>query len=312
MRKTKGLSLLEILVAIIIVSIIAASVSAAVIGGYYMLKQAEHKSRAMSIAHVKLQEFLAKGYSNLTANKDYHGTEKVYSGNETDISPIFETTRDNTEFSWYVNVSNGSTNDLPIASTTGSAINIPCKYVEVFANYTEKNIKNKIVDSKSVRLFNVVPYPQIHVLTGQGQFFTAALKKKHKAPKTNGKYSSGWSDSDYHWKNITSPATNVTVFRYPVAKNFVLMYNLAISYDTDNTPLADDTVFTRCLIDGHPKGLVTRTPIESQIFINNIVEVSDIHKSNVNRTISIEWAKEGDTDVYLREFDVSVLAVENR
>lgn len=293
MKDKKGLSLIEILVALIVVGIIAASVSAAVIGGYMMLKQAEHKSRAMSIAHVKLQEFLSKGYSNLTPG--------YYNGTEDDISTIFKDTADNTYFKWEVTVTQDK---MP------GAIKVPYKNIEVCSQYFEKNTKGQVVDSKVVRLINVVPYPLIHVAAAQAKFF-GVNQKKHKAPTAAGKYASGWSDAMYKWGNITSPANHVLGFNYPVGKDLVLMYNLAITYDTDNSPAPGDTVFTRCLLDGtHPHGIITRTPIQSQIFINNIVEIPNVPAGN--HTISLEWSKENSTEVYLREYDISILAVEHR
>jgi len=313
MKHVKGLTLVEILVSLIIVGLIAAAVSAALLGGYYMLKQAEHKSRAMSITNVMLQGYLAKSYENLDENKP------APSGTEEDISDIFNTTQDNTEFNWVVNISKHH---------TGGPIAIPYKNIEVITAFSEKNTQGVKSSQKEVRLANMVPYPVIHA--GTTRSAEIYRDNTYVAPVTrydNQDYSN-WTDSDYNWKNITN-ALFVQKFNYEVPKDLFVMYNIAISYDTKKMPLASHTVYTRCLLDGMPPwnetlhayepsyGVITRTPIKSQIFINNIFQIRNVTNTGKDHTIQIEWAKDksasigNETIVSLREYDITVLAVEH-
>jgi len=114
-----------------------------------MLKQAEHKSRAMSITHVKLQEYLAKSFDALV------GGQKI-SGDEGNISNAFVETQDNTYFNWTVFIDS--------ANMTGGN-RIPYKNVTVETKYTEVNPQGKEVNSRTIRLSNIVPYPLIHILS---------------------------------------------------------------------------------------------------------------------------------------------------
>jgi prepilin-type N-terminal cleavage/methylation domain-containing protein len=288
MRNRKGLSLIEILVVLIITGILAACVSASVIGGYYMLKQAEHKSRAMSITHVKLQEYLARSYDNLTPDS--------YSGTESNISDAFYRTRDNTYFNWTVNV------------TQGDESGIPYKNVTVETLYTEVNTKGVPVSAKTIRLSNLIPYPLIHIQANRKDDPVS-----DPAPHTNGVYKSTWALADYRWGNITREPS-VLSFNYSVAKDVIVMYNLAINYNTTKpSPDPTHTVFTRCVLNDNitqTQGIVTRTPILTQIFINNILQVNNVPRGP--HSLQIQWAQENATDVYLRAYDVTIIAFEHK
>lgn len=298
MKNSKGLSLIEILVVLVITGLIAACVSAAVIGGYYMLKQAEHKSRAMSITHVKLQEYLAKSFDSL-------GPDTVITGSENNISNAFVETQDNTYFNWTVIIKNDR--------TTGSVNEVPYKNVTVQTNYTEVNPQGKQVNSRVIQLSNIVPYPLIHILSKRGDIDDDS----HKAPRTTRPYVSGMTAAQYNWGGILQ-TPEVMSFDYAVPKDLIIMYNLAIFYDTDHSPGPEQTIMTRCRIDnGKTEGIITRTPIRSQRFINNILQVENVPAGQ--HKIKIEWCQEaGNPDwdanvaVWLRAYDVTVVAVEHK
>jgi prepilin-type N-terminal cleavage/methylation domain-containing protein len=285
MKTPKGLSLIEILVVLVITGVIAACVSASVIGGYYMLKQAEHKSRAMSISHVMLQEFLAMSYETLDKYVDI-----PQYGNESNISQAFERTRDNTYFNWTVNVKQGE---------AGGINNVPYKNITVETLYTEVNTKGEEVSKKTIRLANLVPYPLIHIKANRQNFFEPADETKYEAQHT--------------WGDITPHASvEVLEFNYPVPKDVIVMYNLAITYDTAHPPTPIETVYTRCNIDnGAAQGIITRTPISTQIFINNILEIDNVAAGP--HTIHIQWYQESTvTKVWLRAYDVTIIALERK
>jgi prepilin-type N-terminal cleavage/methylation domain-containing protein len=298
MKNCKGLSLIEILVALIITGIIAACVSAAVLGGYYMLKQAEHKSRAMSISHVKLQEYLAKSFNELTDND---------TGNDSSISEQFSDTADNTYFNWTVNVT---------PDDTKGPVPVPYKNVTVQTVYTEVDVKGRSVSNKTVQLSNMVPYPLIHINSTAGNF--TATDHSHRANKAvplvpGGKWDEAWDDGNYNWVDIRpTPSLNgILAVNYSVPKDMIVMYNLAVNYaDVGADPAVDDTVYTRCVLEnGTQYGIITRTPIMTQVFINNILNIDNATAGA--HTIRVQWSKDGNADVWLRGYDVTVVAVEH-
>ena len=294
MKNCKGLSLIEILVALIITGIIAACVSAAVIGGYSMLKQAEHKSRAMSIAHVKLQEYLAKSFSELEIGTMPPGTES-------DISQAFKDTLDNTYFNYTVTIEEGK--------QTGGSVDVPYKNVTVQTVYTEVNTKGQPVNTKTIQLSNMVPYPLIHISSAGNKY----KNRDYEAPRTDETYQKThpWIDpADYKWKDITTNG-GVLSFNYPVPKDIIVLYNLAITYNTKQPPTPFETVFTHCTLDGGPtEGFITRTPIMTQVFISNILEIDNVTAGP--HAIHVQWSHESNTtQVWLRSYYVTAVAEEH-
>jgi hypothetical protein len=259
-----------------------------------MLKKAEHKSRAMSISHVKMQEYLAKSFDQLTENK---------SGDDAAISQQFRDTQDNTYFNWTVNITEG----------LEGVAQIPFKNITVQTLYSERNPRNESVSNTTVRLSNVATYPLVHILS-DGRKYTGAAMTLYDAPKTTTEYYEGMEDDEYNWDNITGNTSGVLGFNYRVPKDAIIMYNLAISYDTAHQPSSSETVYTRCTLDGRstpPLGIITRTPIMTQVFINNILEIENIPAGH--HTINVEWCHDSEnTTVWLRAYDVTVLAVERK
>ncbi|MDD5774314.1 MAG: prepilin-type N-terminal cleavage/methylation domain-containing protein [Candidatus Omnitrophica bacterium] len=310
MKNSKGLSLIEILVVLVITGLIAACVSAAVIGGYYMLKQAEHKSRAMSITHVKLQEYLAKSFDSL-------GPNQTISGDEGNISQAFVQSQDNTFFNWTVRIVN---------DTIGVINKVPYKNVTVETEYTEVNPQGKEVSSRTIRLSNLVPYPLIHIQSTRDTFGITEFDR-YRAPRTDVPYERITTPGQYNWGSILGATLNILDFNYAVPKDLIIMYNLAICYDTDHSPGPTQTVLTRCKIDGgQTEGIITRTPIRSQVFINNILQVENVPAGK--HSIQIDWCQEADpgntrqaagadpwdsgVKVWLRAYDITVVAVEHK
>ncbi|MFA5319665.1 MAG: prepilin-type N-terminal cleavage/methylation domain-containing protein [Candidatus Omnitrophota bacterium] len=141
-RGKSGFTLMEVLISIVIAVIIFAALSKGMIGGGFLLKQVENKSRACGVTAANTEEYLAKAYSSLE--------EGTYTGS-TDYGskPLFN---------WTVNVEKKWLGDDP---GTIDQEGIPYKLITVNSSYEETDY-NKIFHTKNVRFVNMVPYPYVH------------------------------------------------------------------------------------------------------------------------------------------------------
>ena len=65
MKRKNSFTLLEIIISIVIIGIGLTTIIVVFMGGRFMLKQAENKSRAVSVATQKLEEYLTKSFAGL-------------------------------------------------------------------------------------------------------------------------------------------------------------------------------------------------------------------------------------------------------
>ena len=144
-RGKNGFTLIEVLISIIIAVIIFAALSRGLVGGGFLLKQVENKSRACGVTAANMEEYLAKAYSSLE--------EGTYTGS-TDYGskPLFN---------WTVDVEKKWMGDDP---GTVDQEGIPYKLITVNSSYEETDY-SKISHTKNVRFVNMVPYPPHTIIT---------------------------------------------------------------------------------------------------------------------------------------------------
>jgi len=279
-HKKKSFTLIEIVVSLVIMGIGLTAVTVTFFGGRFILKQAENKSRAISVATVKMEEHLAKTFSGLG------GLEKpVLVDIGTDAG-----SEDKIPVDWKVSIS------TQWETNSKLGIKVPYKVIEVNTFYNEKSPNNQVT-RKNVKLVNIVPYPYMH---------TESL---HFEPET-----SGQSVPSGHFEAINSLSLS---FNYPVAKDIMLIYNIAISIDDSTNIKSTDTIYTACRLDGEHnfRGTQTRTPISMQPFISNVVPIDNV-SADKNHTLSIEWMKETDIPnagiVRLKEANLMILSAERQ
>ncbi len=142
-RGDNGFTLIEVLISIIIAVIIFAALSKGMIGGGFLLKQVENKSRACGVTAATMEEYLAKAYSSLE--------DGTYTGDPVDYGskPLFNPT---------VTVEKKWMGDDP---DTVDQEGVPYKLITVNTSYDETDYNN-IFHTKNVRFVNLVPYPYVH------------------------------------------------------------------------------------------------------------------------------------------------------
>ena len=278
--KRKSFTLVEIVVSLVIILIGLSAVTVTFLGGKFILKQAENKSRAIGIATVKMEEYLAKTFAGLggldTPSKTDIGTD---AGGEDKI-PV----------DWKVNIST----QWEVNKDLG--IKIPYKVVEVNTFYNENSSNSQIV-RKNVKLINIVPYPYMHT------------QSIHIEPASVGQIV-----PSEHFEAINSLSIS---FNYPVAKDIMLIYNIAISIDNSTDIKATDTIYTAAYLDGEPnfRGTQTRTPISMQPFISNVVPIDNV-SADATHTLNIEWMKQTDVPnagiIRIKEANLMILSAERQ
>lgn len=288
-RLRRGLTLLEVLIALVLIGLIVSALNAALYGGLYLLKQAEYKSRAMSVASAVMQGYLTKTFESPSLVSTAAPQAWVF-GDSAD-SPV--------DFRWSARVEE---------STMGSAA-IPYKNVTVNCSYHELTTSRAEGQEKEIRLTNVIVYPLIHALSVQKGFGPKAVPP------------ADYPLAENSYKNITA-ASSVLEVDFRVPKDLLIYYNLAVkgqgtlvNKDPDKllagefNPTA--TVYTRCLLDNAAYGVETRTPVWTQPFINNVLLIPSVPKGR--HFLQLQWYKDSEAkgQVQLREFEIMVLAYEN-
>ncbi len=271
----KGFTLLEVLVALVLIVIGISAAVAAVSTGKFFLKQAENKAEAMRAVLVKMEEYLAKSYSDLEPGGPLRGT----------LGKI----------TWQVNVTQKYEGTEPPI--------IPYKHLESIAFYNETDKAGNIYQ-KNVRLENIVAYPFIHTAS---TWISRDLAGSSEVP-----YSPN-SDNFVGAKTIGDKVTLKVNLKYEVAKEFLIIYNVAIVAEDATGIGAMDTVLTGCFMDNFgPKPVVTRTPIITQPLISNVIALTGSDAlSPGEHTIEIRWCKDTTHGrIMLREANLMVVAVE--
>lgn len=245
-------------------------------GGRFMLKQAENKSRATSIAAQKLEEYLTKSFTGLGGL-----TQLTQTYSDVDTGGGGEIPVD-----WRVDIS------TKWETNTSLGIRIPYKFIEVTASYNEEN-PSGAVQRRIVKLANIVPFPYMHSQTLNIEPSSGS------AP--------GVPAGAYQSINGLSLS-----FNYPVNKDVMVIYNISIHIDNDTGITPVDTIYTGCFLDGKTtaEGTETRTPISMQPFISNVVGLSGI-SADTNHTIQIKWKKDTAAgNIKLKEANIIIVSTE--
>ena len=271
-KRTKGFTLIEILIAVILIGIGVAGTIGVLTAGSFFLKRAENKSKAVSVASVQIERYLTRSYSDLITGS--------YSGSSGKID-------------WEVDVQ-----EKKEGNCSGGGGCIPYKEISVSAAYPEESVSGN-VKYKRINLANIVPYPYIHL--------------EHQAIGATGQeVLSGSNSNDY--QAINGLTYDVT---YPVGKDIMVIYNIAIDVEDSTSIAADDTILTSCFLDGQQKLIETRTPIVTQPLINNLIEVDAKPKgvtANKLHRIEIKWYKRTNLPnagtITLKKANVIIIAFE--
>lgn len=279
-KKTRAVTLLELLVCLVLVSVVLAAISAALNGGFFLLKQSEHKARALSVASLQMTKYLTKAYSNVPSAGSEYGEETfgVYS--------------DGVTYRWNATFATGVQ-----GGPTASSQKIPFKNITVTCSYNETDFLGRPLYTRDVILNNVKVYPWIH---SDSVYFKPSDVKVPAA-----------------YTNLLHPPL---VLNFDVPKTLVVTYSLAIGLVQNADRIeAGDSINTRLKIrdisSGSPaqyEGVVTQTPILSQPFINNVVSLPNI-RAKKSYAINVEWraVNAGNAGkAYLKALELSVLAYE--
>ena len=180
---------------------------------------------------------------------------------------------------------------------TGVEKCIPYKEISVLATYPEKKITGNI-EYKRITLMNITPYPYIHIedeyIGDTGQLVGSGSYKKIDGLEME--------------------------LSYPVNKDIMVVYNIAINVEDSSNIEADDTILTACFLNNTQRLIETRTPIVTQPLINNIIEIDSDDKgvtggNKVNK-IEIRWYKKtnvaGAGAISLRRANLIVVAFESK
>ncbi len=143
-NKNGGFTLLEVLISLVLIGIAVAGTYIALVGGSFLLRRAENKLTAISLASTRMEEYLAKSYSELE---------------ELDSNPEEAIVINNIEFVPNITVKEKWEGDDP---ATPEREGIPYKKMTVEVFYKEESIRGSVKE-KIVRLTNITPYPYIHV-----------------------------------------------------------------------------------------------------------------------------------------------------
>jgi prepilin-type N-terminal cleavage/methylation domain-containing protein len=327
-KKLKGFTLLEILVAMILLGIGIATLAGIFVAGRYFLRQAENRSNAMSVVSTHLTEFTSASYSGLLDFLNDPGHHSLCAGrncgacdnpvaNFLQCQAVWDT-EDNVNWRAEVN---------RLAAPTGCvAPNLCIPYMEVIVSgqYDEEDIRGNAAE-KQVRLRNLVSYPMIHLQRYEIEptdpthpacpLVTTAL------PETLAHFNAGNSTG-------LGPGTgsSTITINYPVTKNLFVIYNIAIDVVANANPItATDTILTACRLNvdasGNPSNtgtatlwsVHTRTPVLTQPLISNAITINNVPPGQF--TFDIRWFKncEGNLDrgtITLRHAEIIVVAFE--
>jgi prepilin-type N-terminal cleavage/methylation domain-containing protein len=247
-----GFTLLEVLVSLVILGIGLAFSTRVFVAGKYYIKEVENKNHAMEIASMRMNEYLSMSYKDLS--DICAGVVHTDSGSDGD-------------FNWTVTLTPASVADRLIPADT-----IPFVRIEVACDYNEPNV-NGVVASKSVRLFNIVAYPYMHIYTFESAPTTIACAQ--------------------HASIAQAVAANNPIiemnFATEAKSNLLVFYNLTINITASGFD-TDDLILTKCYVDGTAYEIQTGTPIRGQVSINNVVSVNALPSGNHN--LKIFWYKD--------------------
>ncbi|MFA5276655.1 MAG: prepilin-type N-terminal cleavage/methylation domain-containing protein [Candidatus Omnitrophota bacterium] len=225
-----GFTLIEILISLILIAIGIFFCTKIFIAGKYFMKESENKSRAMEIADMHMNEYLAKSYADLFV------LPVAGAKNKTTVASGVAGT--NNFFSWQVNVSDKA---IPKVGTT---YDIPYEEIEVICSYKEENVNGTTL-TKDIRLVNMVPYPRMHIFS---QAFSPDVEVLCYGPKTTCS-----APSPVACCSTVPSASYGSVFNLDfslkVRSDLLLFYNISTDIvDKDNNIGSGDLIFSKCFI----------------------------------------------------------------
>lgn len=273
-EKKSAFTILEIIFSLILFAVgvnVAMRVSLA---AKYFLKEAENRSLAMSVASRKMEEYLAKSFSGLPAgDSETSGTES----------------QGGVDFNWSVRTTEWLVQNAPLG------ISIPAKQILVYCSYYQERMNGQRV-LRSVRLLNQVPYPYIHILSHKEPAGASVPTTSSPPLVTDGDYST-----------ITSMPIAVNL---RVKSDLMIIYNISLNVTSAIGVEPIDTIWTRCILDGVERPIVTRTPIITQLIISNAVGINEVPSGR--HSLEIQWVKDTAAGtVRLKELNVIVVQVED-
>ena len=271
MFRQKGFTLLEVMISALLIMVGLGALGVTVVAGKRFLRQAEYRSQAMSLASSKIEEFSARGYAVLN--------DTTRAGQEEDF------------YNWTANV------------TTRNATNtrnISYKDIEVVVSYPEEDGSGGL-DTKHIRLTNIVPYPRVHSKYENLTTDSVAL-----VPEGN------YTVSDDYAVVGNTDKLSIDI-NYEVRKDILVMYTIAVNVKDDQTEKLTslDTIYSTCFLDGAQAGnLTARTPIMIQPTFSHMVKIDDV--SSGPHPIDIRWLKDTEAGtINLREAALSIIATES-
>jgi prepilin-type N-terminal cleavage/methylation domain-containing protein len=277
-----GFTLIEIIVSLILFAIGIAFSARIFVTARYFIKEAENKSKAMKVASLQMERYLAYSYAGLEAligsAPVAAGAKRVLTGTDS-APPVFNFTVTLTKLS---------------EGTPTTKNIIPYIQIEVITHYQEENVTGTKSD-KYVRLENMVTYPYIHIQTLE--------------------MSTGGQEAHNDYETISGATLELNNI---VKKELLIFYNVSI--ERGGTIQPTDTVYTQCVVDGSPRLIETRTPILTQPLINNAIGVPTVSLGEAPieasdpanpRKVEIQWKKDSASGtVKLKWLNLIVVEVE--
>lgn len=287
LRKEKAsFTLIELIVAAVILSIGAVFLSGVIVTGKILLKQAQNKAAAMSRATLELDRWTAMSYEGLSNNQGVHSGNELTSHGKT--------------LNWDVTIT-----ALDMGNATSTRI-VP--YQEIVANvtYIEDTLIQGEVE-KSVSVTGLIAYPFEHVGIYE-------INIPNGADEVDINYTCVNANSCNVDDGIDAPPFSLSAaVQYRTNKAIILGYNIAIDIINTGIPPnaigVTDSIFTRGYIRDVNTGVVTvfpimtETPIMSQPVINNRSQITEpnpfppparrtmVLQRNVPYVIGVEWRK---------------------
>ena len=260
-RFLAGFTLLEVMISALLIMVGLGALGVTVVAGKRFLRQAEYRSQAMSLASSKMGEFSALSYSVL---------------NDTTVS------KRTGLYNWTASV---------VTQDANNTKTIPYKNITVEVSYQEEDGSGGL-DTKNIRLTNIVPYPTAHTA-----LMNITNSTGDEVPFAN-QTTTSISDNYETIRNTTGTQLmlNGTQLEFKVPKDIAVSYGVTVGIDTSDNATeieAIDTIHTACFFSNgltiaNATGVETRTPIKTQLSFNNSVVVKNVSVRDDNK-IEIRW-----------------------
>lgn len=302
-RRTKGFTLLEILIGAVLIAVGVGTLGISVASVRRFFKETEDRSQAMRLAISKIGECLAKGYSGLadTSDPNYHNSSLSL--------------------------------EVSTKTASGPKANIPYKKIEAVASYTADRGKGGVNSIRKVCLTNIIPYPKVHThsikvscvnsevcseapadapgkKTGDSDDSDEANYKVVKGNKVEGNKVEGNKEEDLGFN-----------FNYATKKNIKVAYTISFRTSDENKDLSSvDQIRSTFFLDNeifkvndkwHPVAVI---PLMSQPTFSDIVVMKGV--SAGEHTIDVRWVKRTENGsntagkIWMIDSSLSIIAAE--